>query len=100
MSAEDPALARAIAARDRLVRRMTFWEKWRGTLILPLIGAGGAVGLAIGYGIETALHWPDRTRFFGAVFGILAIGRAVTGFFDASKLEVAGRRVQQLQRRG
>ena len=99
MDRDDTALARAITARDRLVRRMTFWEKWRGTLMLPMIFAGGGAGLALGWTIETALHWPDRTRFFGAVIGILLIGRFVTSFFDASKLEVAGRRVQQLRGR-
>ncbi len=99
-TANDTQLSRAIAARDRLLRRMTFWEQWRNTLMLPIILAGGAAGLAFGYAIETALHWPDRTRFFGAVIGILVIGRWVTAFFDPSKLDVALRRVQQLQRRG
>jgi hypothetical protein len=94
--ADDDALQRAERERDRMLARMTFWEHWRGTLMLPLIAIGGAIGLGIGYAIETALHWPDRTRFFGAVIGILLIGRFVTAFFDASKLDVARRRVQQL----
>ena len=99
MSVDDrSSLASAIAERDRLRARLTFWEDWRNTLMLPLILVGGLVGLGIGYGIETALHWPDRTRFFGAVIGILLIGRFVTAFFDASKLDVARRRVQQLER--
>jgi hypothetical protein len=93
---DDEALERAVRERDRLLARMTFWEHWRGTLMLPLIAIGGAAGLGLGYVIEIALHWPDRTRFFGAVIGILLVGRFVTAFFDASKLEVARRRVQEL----
>jgi hypothetical protein len=98
MATSDETLARAIAQRDRLLARMTFWEKWRGSLMLPLILVGGFVGLAVGYLVETALRWPDRTRFFGAVIGILAVGRFVTAYFDASKLDVARRRVHQMQR--
>jgi hypothetical protein len=97
--ARDAKLQQAIVDRDRLMRRMTFWEHWRGRLMLPLIVLGGLAGLSLGYVIESALRWPDRTRFVGAVVGILAVGRWVSSYFDARQLEVAARRVQQRQRR-
>jgi hypothetical protein len=96
---DDDGLERAVRERDRMLARMTFWEHWRGALMLPLIATGGGIGLGLGYALETALRWPDRTRFFGAVIGILVVGRVVTSYFDASKLEVARRRVDHLKGR-
>lgn len=94
----EQAYQDAVRARDRLLARVTFWERRRAVLLLPLIALGGALGLLVGTAVRHALGWPAQTAAFGAVIGIVVIGRLVTSYFDVRQLEAAQRRVESLAR--
>jgi hypothetical protein len=90
-------LADAVARRDRLLARATFWDQWRTTLVLPLLVAGAGVGLLLTLGLGLLVRMPERAEAFGAVIGIFATGRWISSFFDVRKLASAERRVSDLR---
>jgi hypothetical protein len=96
---DDTALARATRARDALLARATFWDRWRAVLTGPFILLGAALGYGAGLLLRLLAHFPERTEFYAAVVGILAVGRGVASYFDVRRLEAARRRVESLSSR-
>lgn len=98
--ADEPstdALARATLERDRLRDRAAWWEDHKATVLLPAMALGLGVGYAIGLAIGSAVNFTDPTRWFGAVIGLLAVGRGITRHYDPRKLVAAQKRVDLLR---
>jgi hypothetical protein len=89
----------AVRARDRLVARVTFWERYRALCMVPLILCGAALGYGVGYVLRVLAHFPEKSEFYAAVIGIVIVGRVVTSFFDVRKLDAARVRVDMLARK-
>jgi hypothetical protein len=92
-------LQTAVARRDRLLARATWWDRWRTTMMLPLLGAGAAAGYLVAWIVQRAVRLPPWGDAVGAIVGILVVGRVVTRAFDVSRLAAAERRVADLERR-
>lgn len=95
--AEEQSLERAIARRDALRARITFWERWRVHLALPTAFVGLGLGWFPGHGLRLLLNLDPKADWLFAVLGMVAIGRAVSLYFEPRQLEVAQRAVQRLQ---
>ena len=92
--------ARALARRDRLFARMAWWDRWRTTLLLPVIATGAGAGALVGLLLrEQFRRLPGLTVGICAVLGVVAVGRWVTMFFDPRALEMANRRLHALGRK-
>jgi hypothetical protein len=99
MSTPQEELADAERDRDRLRDRAAWWEDRKGTVLFPAMILGLLGGYAVGLALATAVDLPGPTPWFGAVIGLLAIGRAVSTYFDPRKLLAAQRRVEALRAR-
>jgi hypothetical protein len=95
--APDDPLDRATRERDRLRERAAWWEEHKATVILPAMILGLTAGYGIGLAIGTLVHLVDPTRWFGAVIGLLAVGRAIASYYDPRKLVAAQLRVDRLR---
>lgn len=91
------ALARAIRARDALRERAAWWEDRKTLVLFPamIAGFGAGYGLVMAVGSRFAL--PEASRWFGAVIGVLIVGRGVTTIFDPRRLVAAQKRVDHLR---
>jgi hypothetical protein len=94
---DDDALDEAERARDHLRSRATWWEDKKGLVLFPAMTVGLVGGYAIGFVLASGLGLPDLTRWFGAVLGVLAVGRAVAAYFDPRRLTAAQQRVDALR---
>lgn len=103
MSENGPAVdprerfERALALRDTLRNRITFWERRRAQLALPLAAVGLGLGWLVGHGLRVALGLDPRADWLVAVVGLVAFGRAVSLWVEPRQLEVAQRRVERLR---
>ena len=99
LSEGEPAtVRRARVEHERWLRRITWWEQWRGVLMVPLVLAGLSIGGLIGFWVEGVARLPSQTRFVGAVLGVLAVGRLIAWQFAHHRLEAARQRHLQLAR--
>ncbi len=94
---DNSALERATVERDRLRERAAWWEDHKATVLLPAMVAGLAAGYGGGYGVGLALGFTDPTRWFGAVIGLLGIGRLIAGYYDPRRLVAAQKKVDLLR---
>jgi hypothetical protein len=96
-TAADDALARAEKARDRLRDRAEWWEEHKGRALFPAMIVGLVSGYLLGTLVETPLGLGQLPRWFGAVIGLLLVGRAVSSIFDPRRLVAAQKRVDALR---
>jgi hypothetical protein len=101
MASTEPAdaLLSAERERDKLRERAAWWEDRKGAVMFPAMVLGLAGGYGVGFAINTAVALPGPAPWFGAVIGLLAVGRGVTAFFDPRKLVAAQKRVDALRAR-
>ena len=97
--ASSDSLERATRERDRLRDRAAWWEDHKATVLLPAMILGLGAGYALGYALGALIHFVDPTRWFGAVIGLLAVGRSIASYYDPRKLVAAQKRVDLLRAR-
>jgi hypothetical protein len=90
---------RAQAVHDRLWARITWWERWRGWMTVPMIAVGLGIGLLLGKGLLKLIPLPWQTEWIVGVLMIVVVGRVVTSVFDVRQLDAARRRVDSLAQR-
>jgi hypothetical protein len=95
--APNDSLDRATRERDRLRDRAAWWEDHKATVLFPAMILGLAVGYGLGLAVGTLVHFVDPTRWFGAVIGLLAVGRGIASYYDPRKLVAAQKRVDLLR---
>lgn len=96
MPAPEP-LETATAQRDRLRERAAWWEDRKGVVLFPAMVLGLVAGYGLVFAIGQAVKLPDPAAWFGAVIGLLAVGRLVSWYFDPRKLIAAQKRVDALR---
>lgn len=97
-SSNDPqALARATRERDALRERAAWWEDRKGVVLFPAMMAGFGAGYGVALAIGSRFALPEQSRWFGAVIGVLVVGRTLTSMFDPRRLVAAQKRVDQLR---
>lgn len=91
------ALAAAEDARNRLRARAEWWEEHKGQVLFPSMILGLVGGYFAGASIENVAKVGELSRWFGAVIGLLFVGRIVTSVFDPRRLVAAQKRVDALR---
>lgn len=96
-ASSDDAIASAEAARDRLRSRAEWWEEHKGQVLFPSMILGLVAGYLVGASLEDVVKVGQLSRWFGAVIGLLFVGRIVASVFDPRRLVAAQKRVDALR---
>ncbi|MEZ4405871.1 MAG: hypothetical protein R3A52_05295 [Polyangiales bacterium] len=95
----DDELSRLRDERERLFKRITWWEAHRTNVLIPVTLAAFGLGLGLGVLLQEAVGLPRQWGFLFAVAFLFIGSRLLDRAFRTTRLDAIDARIASLQRK-